>query len=1725
MIVTKRRPIRVVLSLLLFVLVGSFFLAAQPGPQPASPLESLLNGSSSDIPGALSSLNDADLPLALAVAEALKFKALHGDTKIPVEKAEAFQQAVTGRIGQSQTVSLTKSAACPITVPARKTSMAGLELTVPACYRAEQPLIITAFGPQGEAGSPFPEVWVDVSTDHPPVQVQMVIDGKSVFPFPSKPGKYQYRPAVSIDGLFVVGTHTVEVSITDSTNRKVTNAWQFTVGLDAVAAPWVPSDAVLIGSFTISMSSLFPDSVVKGDVLVKVFQTKDGRTMYEYSLFNVKGSKYPTLRTTSLFLLRNFCSRSPVSGNRGAWINKPHAPYVFTGNELSLEAGIEHGPYTTVDKVVWKINELDAPSYQYLEGLTIKWKIRINTSFQVVVDVTIQYPDGPVQGQWVTGEYIVKTLEPSLSIFPRRQFLLIETATASLVLEGSRSIRDPGAARPYQDLIEENKIPNFPTGTDGILTVRRSRWKVVSGTAEAVPENIFASKTTNLLFPGKGFVELVHDVALSYDYKDEHYEMDFKPTESALLGVFPFTVSTKFAQIPLGIIFKTSRLVKFQEINLTIDGHQRSLTSMDGGICNIDPPIILGQSSLFPEAKPLAVEILASYFIRQVKGGFELLPRVSNFQLTLRYEKPDQASASEMLIRPYFISGAPGKTLDRKADDLGDFFYWLRPLSDWLSVKTFNNPAEIIQVAIDPSDPEVFEGQKFEFTGAIVPKPGMGTGEITEKGGSLDLLDGYQSQTVEKIEWDAIFHPHHEFWKAGSGFDFQFEPKKGTGTYEIVASAVVSVKEKDTASLAKANAISSTTATVKAGLKILTPVDGFAYLVDRKIRVTTTRDEEQEEQLSWKTITWKLNGKAWNPEGPPAFLFPEVAGDMVLTASQKVMQNGKEVVLSDQVTFSVKPVSISLSPVRKVYSPSPKVVPLTLSVKLGEKEITALDQVVDWATGTMKAQVKGIDWKAFTAPNTEAPLGVNTPPLSANAQLSAEGALTVFATVTVRVWSIDPNNPFDETVSFPAVRSDLWSFKTPIATLVKGKFPDKAITGTKRLYEVEKVDFQFGGGPFSWVPGVPAKGFEPEFKKSPAIPGVSPITSKILVLIWKEKNNPPATGAKFTPKFGGDEIDATVNLELKLDLAEDGSIQFPILMYTVILVSFDKAVEVKVLAEPNSVSINKPSMVSFYFGEKGGVITQQKELKLWDGISECKITLKQVVWREHDIHSETAHQLPQTTPTISFSRPIPGIYYLSGEGLFSIEQKEGPEFVTEDSLKSDLAKILINAKVLSWSVLPEKVDHLERIAIVPDDQEIPYDECYKNHGHWVWKQDGGPSPTTQPLAVGCDSSFFLKAVFGPVKPGFTQITYDWFSGSGAPVNVSGVVDYNDGGEIPTPPLIGVYKLQLSVDGCNEIAMLTPIFVVQKITQKTHRKIYFTECIKDSTEALLGKGKEISPKELVDTFFDWWWDDKKNELKYWEDAWETYEVVRKKGGMCQGLGNYFFKSLDCHGIEGLQRTSLLLMDSQSPERTISNIDGLHLAGNRSTHPWTTEYWGAVIYTDPGLNQTSPGGLIPYPSNIENIYANSKVKIFNKALFIPPVATFAVVIDFPADVTTHDSFQCYSFLAPKDGHAFVVFKDPSSGKAFLYDPTFGKGSLGKIEIANLVPGEVVLKGLAAEPNDKGLWKYLTASVAYFRGYTFFKSDQFESGISVFDIPSSYINYLKVEVWKYPSAEDNQ
>jgi hypothetical protein len=284
----------------------------------------------------------------------------------------------------------------------------------------------------------------------------------------------------------------------------------------------------------------------------------------------------------------------------------------------------------------------------------------------------------------------------------------------------------------------------------------------------------------------------------------------------------------------------------------------------------------------------------------------------------MKYDKPEQSIKDEIPCRVYFVAGDVGKLKKlRVRDEWDDFFGYARPLTDWLGLKTYPNPADLVQVEIDPETPEVYEGQDFKFTGKITPKDGLGTGEFTETNKTLDLLDGYQAQTLTSLDWKALFLPPQTPIKQGQNWEFAFQPKDGTGTYEVIASTVVEVKEKDTKTSAKVDGIGSTTAIVKDGLRILSPVDGFSYPLGFRIKVLTSLDETPDD---WSKIQWFLDNQPWipAPTQPQPSLVLSKPGNHKLKAVYKPSVpalngiNGPPVELSHEVSFSVKAVNISI---------------------------------------------------------------------------------------------------------------------------------------------------------------------------------------------------------------------------------------------------------------------------------------------------------------------------------------------------------------------------------------------------------------------------------------------------------------------------------------------------------------------------------------------------------------------------------------------------------------------------------------------------------------------------------------------------------------------------------------------------------------------------------------------------------------------------------------------
>jgi hypothetical protein len=685
----------------------------------------------------------------------------------------------------------------------------------------------------------------------------------------------------------------------------------------------------------------------------------------------------------------------------------------------------------------------------------------------------------------------------------------------------------------------------FPEASQGKITVTRSRWKMVNGTAEAGFTDPTAAET-DLHFSSFGFVELVHDVAVAYDWEDEHSEMVLEPEKSCLYGRFSFQASCEFKQFPPGIIFNTSRYLAFKTIDLEINDEKRIITGQPTWYCPVEPPVRLAESVLFPDSNPIVINAVIPIAIRRTATSYAYLPDPQSFRILMKYDKPEQSIKDEIPCRVYFVAGDIGKLKKlRVRDEWDDFFGYARPLTDWLGVKAYPNPTDLVQVEIDPETPEVYEGQDFKFTGKITPKDGLGTGEFTATTKTLDLLDGYQAQKLESLIWNSKILPDEQAWKNSQGFTFDFKPKDGTGTYEVIASTVVEVKEVDTKSVAKATAVASTTALVKPGLKLYSPVDRFFYPLGHPIRVETSMDEDVEE---WSKIRWTLNGQQWFPEsiGPKPVLKLEKPGDYVLKAAYKT-SDGIE--LSQEITFCVKPAKVSILPERKVLTFSQGLV-FSLQGKLDfdGKVLEDSEKPLDLGNG-VTAKVTKVDWSAVTNPSEGVGIALDKNLLKPDLKFNRECAITALATVSVSISKTVKTQPgssaksqvIEETYVFPAVRADLWAYSPITWSPLSGTFPNEAILGAGRTFSLKSGEFSFQGKKYVWSPETDLN--DPVLL-SPALPIPefhSPMGKKIH-LEWYAPDSQTSSQAQFTPIFKNKASEVTLNSFLSF--ADDGKFSF-----------------------------------------------------------------------------------------------------------------------------------------------------------------------------------------------------------------------------------------------------------------------------------------------------------------------------------------------------------------------------------------------------------------------------------------------------------------------------------------------------------------------------------------------------------------------------------------------------
>jgi hypothetical protein len=545
---------------------------------------------------------------------------------------------------------------------------------------------------------------------------------------------------------------------------------------------------------------------------------------------------------------------------------------------------------------------------------------------------------------------------------------------------------------------------------------------------------------------------------------------------------------------------------------------------------------------LFPDSNPIVINAVIPIAIRRTATSYAYLPNPQSFRILMKYDKPEQSIKDEIPCRVYFVAGDIGKLKKlRVRDEWDDFFGYARPLTDWLGLKTYPNPADLVQVEIDPETPEVFEGQDFKFTGKITPKDGLGTGEFTETSKTLDLLDGYQAQTLTSLDWKALLLPPQTPVKQGQNWEFAFQPKDGTGTYEVIASTVVEVKEKDTKTSAKVAGISSTTAIVKDGLRIISPIDGFSYPLGFPIKVLTSLDENPDD---WDKIQWFLDNQPWlpAPTQPQPNLVLDKPGNHKLKAVYKPSVpalngiNGPPVELSHVVSFSMKAMKVSIDPVRKVM-PYSENLSLSLQAKVefeGHPAIVDSEKPLDLG-GKVTAKVTKVEWQTITDPPGGVTSVIEQNQLTPKLEIKSACAVTALATVTVVVSKILNAQTIEEPYVLPSVRADLWALSPPLLTAVDGHLPSNGIVGAGRTFEVATCSFKIGSLDCNWSSKT---GFSPGVSFQPAQPGVASVSAAGLAFSWKGPNKPITEDPIFVPVFptpGSISVDLSIDLEFFQD--------------------------------------------------------------------------------------------------------------------------------------------------------------------------------------------------------------------------------------------------------------------------------------------------------------------------------------------------------------------------------------------------------------------------------------------------------------------------------------------------------------------------------------------------------------------------------------------------------------
>lgn len=1651
---------------------------------PESVIE-LLSGKTTDVTGIANQIPEHQLPTALAAAKLLKFRALHGETSLSSNEAESFETILLDRMSTARQVAFSQNETCRKKVEQRQIMFDGQKLLVPEHFVADTNLAIISCQPKGEAGSLFPDFSIEVFSQSQLTEVTLAINGQTVntknilIKQSENAFELSYRTPATPDSLLAVGTHTAEIAINNQSGETVKKEWLFTVGVHDTSTLPLTADAVIISEIDLPLEKFLPGVKALGQLTVVVYQNAAGTRFTEYRFTTATGQ---TIISQNLAFIARKISAGRDSTDELSI--SPQTRYAFAGNLLNFSYAYS-GPGNVISEK-WLIssggNSTTEPVITMSGGAAAKCTVRVEKTQTNSAGEEVVY-----QYDVVSGRYINQAEINKVGIYSADAALKY-VASCSFAIENNVVSNITDAA-----LVEGKQYPVEGGSNTGILTVDKLSWHIHASEGSSKIENPSAT-STKLISNVPGYAELILDIQLTWQEAGETYTSSFKPSVSALFANYPITAKAEFSKYPPGIVYLTSRHIELKSFEFSIKGQKR-LISNPGG-CELANPILICQSTLWPASAP----IIINKAVPMLSHGNtkKWLDEVSPFTFQTPMETDE--SIKEL---PLSLGG----------DFHADGYPTDRPIISKLpSVTIFRWDDDLLNLNLDPVGPiTAYEGAETKFSAEVQPAPGMGSGILSETDKTLDLLDGYKVTAVEGIIWFEAPIDADDDWKnkATSGQDYShvFNPEDGPGSYTMNCSAVMKMQESDTGDSFIISAENNTPVDFLPGLRIFSPINELAYPVNISLKVKTSFDKETE---VWKKIKWRLNGKEYHHglDEAPFFIDLNRTGKWSLQAELTIKnpETDEDMLLKDHVDFVVNPVEINLTPTRKVLDFSTqKSQELSLNITLNGKKVEKPGKPVEWNDDGLKAEVDPIEWFSAKNPNDCAAVNHDEGNLIARVDFTKTGAVTVLATVTVRLTDGVEyfrrrhkgfEDEFEEPIfTFPATRTDLWAIEAPVWLNTTGKTATRAIQETNRLFSIVSGKIKFYGKEYDWNSD---SAFADKIKIPAAIPTVSPLTSVDVKIRWEGPEGQSSEESEFKPKFA--KLDKQqIIMNSAIEFGSNGRIEFSGIKTDVYVKPLAKVIYTKATANPSAVAVNKPVHVSFRFGEINPVTESQTQLKVWNG--EYDIVLDSVDW------SSSGGVVSSNEPNIEFSGSNAGQYIITGKPHFSVKPQDcNPVEMTLDPSE---ALVKVFGSLISIKVDKYRPDHLDRIR---NANEFGTD-IYTLSDHEVWTKND-----FFPLVVGCDSEVVLIPEFStPNKNKNIKVRYQWLYEFNGNVATEGSVDLNEKITIPTPVYIAKYQLQIQIIELSEVAIIPEVYVVKKITEDAaFSKPFYIRGVDDSVLALTGNNLSTSDDDLVEKFYEWWWSDH-NELKYFENAHSAIEVIQKGGGMCAGLADYFAMCLQCQSIAGVDRFSVLLHDTPIPNN-YPELDDYKLQNRqKSNFPQTTEYWGAVVYKDHGLHCET--AYKPLPWQVNNSYNFSKVKMYSDhARPIPNSGGTNTMIVCDGEHSQLDKgFVCpdvYVFLAPYDGHVIVRFK--TKYKTYMYDPSFGKGLLsGELDdFPNSQSERTIVKHFNnAEANKPKMWEYFQKSVGWVRGSVPFTSTEFQYGISVFDIPMASVNFLEV------------